>query len=40
MAKFLLSLMVAGSRHDIRSLPATRSAAVVAWPTAARRSTR
>ncbi|ANS79551.1 hypothetical protein SGUI_2155 [Serinicoccus hydrothermalis] len=40
MAKIFLSLMMGGPRHDIRSLPAARSAAVVAWPTATQRITR
>ncbi|GAA4881299.1 hypothetical protein [Serinicoccus chungangensis] len=40
MAKFLLSLMTGRFPYDVRSLPATRSAAVVAWPTATHRATR
>ncbi|WP_272941898.1 hypothetical protein [Serinicoccus profundi] len=40
MAKYLISLLVGRSQHDIRSLPATRSAAVVAWPSATQRSLR
>ncbi|WP_302849034.1 hypothetical protein [Serinicoccus kebangsaanensis] len=40
MTKFLLSLMVGRSEHDIRSFPATRSAAVVAWPTTTQRTLR
>lgn len=32
MANFLYRILTGGPQHDIRSLPATRSAAVVAWP--------
>lgn len=36
MAKFIYRILTGGPQHDIRSLPATRSAAIVQWPTAHR----
>lgn len=37
MAQFIFHILTGGPQHDIRSFPATRSAAIVAWPVSARR---